>query len=100
MRLITASMFALLVASGQQIDNQERKLNCNNADRSENDDQVRHCEIKEFSLPGVRVLTVDSGSNGGVQVKGWTRSDVLVRAQLQVWAPAGMDPRGMTSQIQ
>src|SRR5688572_29456694 len=100
MRVITALILAALAAAGQQIDNQERRLNCDNANRSGNDNQVRHCEMKEFTVAGVRMLTVDSNRNGGVQVKGWSRADVLVRAQLQTWARAGVDPRGMASQIQ
>jgi DUF4097 and DUF4098 domain-containing protein YvlB len=56
--------------------------------------------MKEFTLSGVRTLTVDAGGNGGVQVKGWSRADVVVRAQVQTWARAGLDPRGMASQIQ
>jgi DUF4097 and DUF4098 domain-containing protein YvlB len=99
MRLTAALMLAAFAAMGQQIDNQERKLNCNNNNR-QGDNQVGHCEMKEFTVPGVRTLTVDSGPNGGVQVKGWSRSDVLVRAQVQTWSPAGTDPRGMSSQVQ
>src|SRR5688572_17103485 len=100
MKLTIALMLAAIAGLGQQLDNQEQKLNCSSAGRSGNDDQARHCEMKEFTLSGVRGLTLDAGGNGGVQVKGWSRADVLVRAQVQTWTPAGLDPRGMASQIQ
>jgi DUF4097 and DUF4098 domain-containing protein YvlB len=100
MRLTALLLTAAALASAQQIDNQERKLNCSNGNNSRNNDQASHCEIKEFTIPATRAVNVDGGRNGGVQVKGWNRSEVLVRAQVQTWAPAGMDPRGMVSQIQ
>src|SRR5687767_13219698 len=98
MRLTAVLILAAAAASGQQVDNQERSLNCDDRNRSRGD-QANHCEMREIPMSGVRQLTVDSGRNGGVQVKGWSRNDVLVRAQIQTWAPAGTDPRGMASQV-
>jgi hypothetical protein len=100
MRLTTLFVFAVIVAAGQQIDNQQRSLDCNDSSRWRNDNRTGHCEMREITLAGIRQIVVDGGRNGGVQVKGWSRNDVLVRAQVQTWAPAGSDPRGMSSQIQ
>jgi DUF4097 and DUF4098 domain-containing protein YvlB len=98
MRLTAVMIFAAAAAAGQQVDNQERTMTCDSGNRSRGD-QTQHCEIREFTVAGVRQLTVDGGPNGGVQVKGWSRNDILVRAQVQVWAPAGTDPAGMASQV-
>jgi hypothetical protein len=100
MRLTTLFLAVVAFASAQQMDNQERKLNCSDAHNSRNDERASHCEMKEFTIPGTRAIVVDGGRNGGVQVKGWNRSEVLVRAQVQTWAPLGGDPRAMVSQIQ
>jgi hypothetical protein len=98
MRLTAVLVFAAAIAAGQQMDNQEKIMTCDNGSRSRND-EVRYCEIREFPMAALRQLTVDTGQNGGVDVKGWSRNDVLVRAQVQVWAPAGTDARGMASQV-
>jgi hypothetical protein len=98
MKLTAVLILAAAAAVGQQVDNQERTMNCDSGNRSRGD-QANHCEIREIPLSGVRQLTVDGGRNGGVQVKGWSRNDLLVRAQIQTWAPSGTDPRGMASQV-
>jgi DUF4097 and DUF4098 domain-containing protein YvlB len=100
MKLTALLLTTAAFVAAQQIDNQERKLNCSNGNNSRNNDQASHCEIKEFTVAATRAITVDSRRNGGVQVKGWNRAEVLVRAQVQTWAPAGVDPRGLVSQIQ
>lgn len=76
---------------------QERTLACESRDTR---DPSRHCEIREFTVPATRLITVDAGRNGGVSVTGSNRSDVLVRAQVQTRAPAGMEAKGIASQIQ
>jgi hypothetical protein len=98
MRLTAILILAAVAAAAQQVDNHERTMNCDSGNRSRGD-QATHCEIREIPMSAVRQLTVDGGRNGGVQVKGWSRSDALVRAQIQTWAPAGTDPRGMASQV-
>lgn len=43
----------------------------------------RHCEIREQTLAATDMITVDSGKNGGISVKGSDRNDVLVRARVE-----------------
>jgi hypothetical protein len=99
MRLTTVLILAASAAAGQQIDNQQRTLNCEE-NRQRDGERSRHCEMKEFTVPAGGQIAVDGSRNGGVQVKGWSRSDMLVRAQIQTWSPVGTDPRGMASQVQ
>lgn len=59
-----------------------------------------HCEMKEETLPAPKgAITIDPGTNGGITVKGWDRSDVLVRARVETAAPSDSEARGMTPQI-
>lgn len=55
---------------------------CSNYSYSSND-KVSYKETREVNLPAGSLVNVDGGRNGGIQVKGENRSDVLVRACVQ-----------------
>src|SRR5579871_6407710 len=80
--LLTPAMF------GQLQDNRDKFLTCEDHSRGR---QAHKCELREQTLASVGQLTVDPGTNGGVTVKGWTRSDVLVRARMEAWGPSDSD---------
>jgi len=65
-------------------DNSEKQMTCANS--GYDNDRVRHCEIREQSLPSIGRLSIDAGQNGGTTVKGWMRGDVLVRARIETAA--------------
>lgn len=85
--LITAACIGLAAYPGvspllaQLRDNSEKQMTCENG--SSDSDRARHCEIREQSVAGVGRLAIDQGQNGGATVKGWLRSDVLVRARVE-----------------
>jgi hypothetical protein len=62
-------------------DNSEKQLTCANG--GYDSDRPRHCDIREQTLPSIGRLSIDAGQNGGATVKGWLRSDVLVRARVE-----------------
>src|SRR5580704_2554864 len=62
-------------------DNTEKTMTCENGGNY--GDRARHCEIREQSVPGVGRLSVDLSHNGGATVKGWLRSEVLVRSRVE-----------------
>ncbi len=62
-------------------DNSEKQLSCQN--NGYDSDGVRHCEMREQTVPAIGRLNVDANRNGGVTVKGWLRSEVLVRARVE-----------------
>lgn len=68
----------------QMHDNSEKQLTCSNA--GYDSDRARHCEIREQTLPSIGRLNIDAGQNGGATIKGWLRSDVLVRARVEASA--------------
>jgi hypothetical protein len=49
-------------------------------------DRETHCEVRELTLDARRVLRVDGRTNGGVQVRGWDRDEISVRARVQAQA--------------
>src|SRR5947209_18123289 len=65
-------------------DRQARGLSCDNS--NDNGRQFRHCEMREQQTGFAGRLSVDAGMNGGVTVKGWDQSGVLVRAKIEGWA--------------
>ena len=94
--LIVALALASLPALAQ---NPSPRLNCDD-NRSHNGRLITHCEMKEMTLGAPRgAIQIDPGVNGGVTVKGWSRGDVLVRAQIQTAAETESEARAMTPQI-
>ncbi|MCC3158466.1 hypothetical protein LJ737_14545 [Hymenobacter sp. 15J16-1T3B] len=51
-------------------------------------EQKRYCETRDLTLPAIKSgkLTVDGGRNGGITVKGYSGSEIRVRAKVQAWA--------------
>jgi hypothetical protein len=88
--LATAAYIGLFLSAealpllAQMQNNTEKQMTCGNrtdaGDRAW--DRARHCEIREQTLPSVGNLSVQ-GHNGDATVKGWLRSDVLVRARVE-----------------
>ena len=96
MRRITTAM---LIAASLPALAQERSLNCDGNRGSGNDRQQRFCEMREYTVGAVPRVSADGRINGGIAVKGWNRSDVLVRAKVESWAPTEGDARAIAGQI-
>ena len=64
-----------------------------------NGDKVSVKELRESTTAATGSLSVDSGRNGGVSVKGENRSDVLVRACVQAWGDSDADAKSRLSAI-
>jgi hypothetical protein len=84
-------------AMAQMQDNTEKQMTCNHG--GYDSDQARHCDIREQTMPSAGRLTVDSVENGGVSVKGWLRSEVLVRARVESSADTQAAAAAMASQV-
>ena len=55
-------------------------------------DSAQACEVREFTLPaGASVVDVDAAPNGGIEVTGGARGDMVVRAKIT--ASAGTEAR-------
>ena len=52
-------------------------------DRSGNSDREQACEVREMTLPvGSSTVAVDAAPNGGIEVSGSVRGDIVVRAKI------------------
>lgn len=58
------------------------------------------CEAREITLPATGSLAVDGGANGGIEVTGAERADVLVRAQVHAWADDEEAAREIAGQVE
>jgi len=101
--LTSAAWIGLAVSSGsvpalaQLHDNTEKQMTCENGNNDS--DRARHCDIREQNLPSTGSLSVDAGQNGGVAVKGWLQSNVLVRARIEASGDTEAAAAGMASRV-
>jgi len=78
-------------------DNTEKQMTCQNGDYD--GDRARHCEVREQALPAPGRLSVDARQNGGLTIKGWLRSDMLVRSRVEASADTASAAALMASQV-
>jgi DUF4097 and DUF4098 domain-containing protein YvlB len=93
----TAVMLTISTA-GAQPRNSERSLSCGDNGRG-SDRQQRFCEMREYPQPAAPRVIADGRTNGGISVKAWDRSDMLVRAKVESWAPTEGEARTIAGQI-
>lgn len=63
------------------------------------DDRENFCEQRETRIAAPSLLYVDGRENGGVSVKAWDGSDVLVRQRIQAWAPTESEARSIAAAV-
>ena len=63
-------------------------------------EKPRHCEVREATLPGGGTLSVDARPNGGIEVRGWDRSEVRLRVMVVATAPTEADARALAERVQ
>ena len=93
----TLAVLAVIAALPALAQRNQGSLSCNG--NNNNGRQFRHCEMREQpgSFPGR--LTVDAGMNGGVTVKGWDQSGVLVRSKVEASADDEATAQSIVSQV-
>lgn len=73
-------------------------LNCDDSHGDRN--RATFCEMRESTVAAAGgVISVDARQNGGIAVKGWDRSDVLVRAQVRSSAATDAEARDLARQV-
>lgn len=63
-------------------------------------DRVGACEIRELTLDATGELVIDARHNGGVQVTGSDRDDVLVRARVNTWGESRDEARDVQDRVE
>lgn len=94
---IVISLLAAIPGLAQSPTSPTPSLNCDHADH--NGSLVSHCEMREQSMIAGGRLTIDGLVNGGISVKGWTRNDILVRAQVRTAAPSESEASLLAAQV-
>lgn len=88
----------LLLALVGSLAAQDKTLNCN-SNRSWSNDRASFCEMRESTVPATGRLDVDPGTNGGINIKGWDRAEVLVRQQVQTWEDSDGAAKALAGQV-
>jgi len=62
---------------------------------------IGNCEVREQTLaPNGGPIVIDGRQNGGISVKGWNQSQILIRARVQAAAPSASEAEALAKQIQ
>ena len=70
-------------------------------DGDHDDDRERHCEVREAIWPGAASTTeVDASPNGGIEVRGWDRPDVRLRAKVVATARTRAEAALLAGQVE
>ena len=71
------------------------------ADENWGRDREGFCEVREYTVPAAGgTLTVDASPNGGIQVEGTSRGDILVQARVVATAATEGEARAIVSRVQ
>jgi DUF4097 and DUF4098 domain-containing protein YvlB len=92
------SLSVLLSASSLAALQPKPTLNCD----SHHGDSRRanYCEMREQTVSAAGgVISVDGRPNGGIAVKGWHRTDIMVRAQVRTSAVTDSEARDLARQV-
>lgn len=98
--LLTAILLTGLVApANAQRRTAERWLEDCRSGRWRGDDRERYCDVREQTIPARARLRVDGRDNGGIEVIGWDRNEILVRSKIQAQAGSQSDAKNIADQI-
>jgi Toastrack DUF4097 len=68
-------------------------------DRS-NNDREQACEVRQFTVPaGGGQVAVDATPNGGIQVTGSMRGDIVIQAKVTTWAETQQQARAILAGV-
>ncbi len=72
---------------------------CRRSGWSDREDRARFCEVRELTLSPRDLVAVDGRTNGGISVRGWDRTEILVQAKVQAWARSMDDAEAIARDI-
>jgi hypothetical protein len=69
-------------------------------ERSSGNDRQQACEVREFTVPaGAGQIAVDAAPNGGIQVSGGMRGDIVIQAKVAAWAESAQRARDLVAGV-
>jgi DUF4097 and DUF4098 domain-containing protein YvlB len=96
LRFTFIAALSTLSLSAQMKDNQSKDLRCSDHHSGR---RGSFCEVREMTAPSAGRLNVDAGTNGGVSLKGWSRSDTLVRFEVQAQGATDAEAQSVAAQV-
>ena len=96
MRNLILPLGLLLTASALPAFQPKPSLDCNNGG---DNGRSRFCEMREQTVASTGTISVDGSQNGGISLKGWDRTDVMVRARVESYGPSDAEAQGLARQI-
>src|SRR4026207_1137028 len=100
--LALASICAFVQDTAKNKDKEKsnKSLSCRENNNWYGDRLVGNCEIREQTLaPNGGTTPIGGRQNGGVAVKGWDQSQILIRAQVQTGAPNAGEAEQLARQV-
>jgi DUF4097 and DUF4098 domain-containing protein YvlB len=98
MKNLYLSLALILSASSLPALQPKQTLNCD--DHHSDGRRATYCEMREQTVAAAGgLVSVNASPNGGISVKGWDRSDVLVRSKVQTSAPSDAEARDLARQV-
>lgn len=61
--------------------------------------RAQACEVREIAVPAGTTLAVDAAPNGGIEVSGSARGDMVVRARVSAWADSDQRAREIMAAV-
>jgi hypothetical protein len=86
-------------SAGAQVRSADRWLDDCRRGRWRGDDREQYCDVREQTIPARARLRVDGRDNGGVEVIGWDRNEILVRSKIQARADSESEAKALADQI-
>jgi len=86
-------------ADAQQVRSAERWLeNCRRG-RWSGDDRAHYCDVRDQTIPARARLRIDGRDNGGIEVIGWDRNEILVRSKIDARAESESEAKELANGI-
>ena len=67
--------------------------------KCDQNNESHSCEIRETEMAATSKLTVDSGNNGGITIRGADRSSILVRSKVEASGNSDGDAKARAAQV-
>jgi hypothetical protein len=90
---------ALGNAAEAQVRSADRWLDDCRSGRWRGDEREQYCDVREQTIPARSNLRVDGRDNGGIEVIGWDRNEILVRSKIQARAGSESAAKELADQI-
>jgi len=95
--LLLTTTVAAALAAGVSAQSRNRGAN-SDCDRAGSDREV-YCEVREETMNGANPLDVDTGGNGGINIRGWDRADVHMRARIVAHADSEAEAKQIVAGV-